>query len=342
MIALFVVLVVLGGMGGGVWYGGSRMVAALTDTPDYAGAGSASVAVEIRSGDSATDIAHTLLAKGVVKSTKAFVSAARDNPRSLGLQPGTYQLRKQMKAALALALLLDPASRLQAVVTIPEGFSVTQTVARIAARGNVALPEVQTAARDTAKLGLPAYAKGRLEGFLYPATYDIQPGTSALQILQMMVAKFNAVAASIRLEQRAAAARVSPYDVLTVASLVQEEGLVNTDMPKIARVIYNRLAAGTPLGIDAAIFYGLGRTGGALSPADLAKVTPYNTRVAKGLPPTPIDSPGQAALDAALSPTAGNWLYYVLADKQGHQFFTDSYQAFLDKKAEGRRAGLFK
>ncbi|PZS33125.1 MAG: endolytic transglycosylase MltG [Pseudonocardiales bacterium] len=342
LLPLLIVLIMLGGMVGGVWYGGSRVMAALTGTPDYAGNGSGTVAVEINSGDSATAIAGTLLNKGVVKSIKAFVAAARADPRSLTLQPGAYKLHKQMKASLALALLLDPASRLQAVVTIPEGFSVVQTVARIAARTGLPLAQVQAAARDTARLGLPAYAKGGLEGFLYPATYDIEPGTSARAVLQMMVAKFNAVAASSKLEQRAAAVGLSPYEVLVVASLVQEEGLVVTDMPMIARVIHNRIVAGTPLGIDAAIFYGLGRTGGQLSAADLNKDTPYNTRKVKGLPPTPIDSPGADAVSAALAPTPGDWLYYVLKDKQGHQFFTDSYQAFVDQKAKSIKEGVFK
>lgn len=341
LVPFLIVLIMIAGMVGGVWYGGSRVFAALTDTPDFAGNGSGTIAVEIHNGDTASDIAGTLVSKGVVKSTKAFVAAARADPRSLRLQPGWYTLHKQMKASLALALLLDPASRLQAVLAIPEGFSVAQTVARIAARANLPLADVQAAAKDTAKLGLPAYAKGRLEGYLYPATYNVEPGTSALKVLQMMVAKFNAVAATTHLEQRAAAANLSPYDVLIVASLVQEEGLVVSDMPMIARVIYNRMKAGTALGIDAAIFYGLGRTGGKLSQADLDKMTLYNTRKIIGLPPTPIDSPGPDAVGAALAPTPGNWLYYVLKDKQGHQFFTDSYQAFVNQKAKSLREGVF-
>lgn len=341
LVPFLVVLIMIAGMIGGVWYGGSRVFAALTDTPDFAGNGSSTVAVEIQNGDSASDIARTLVSKGVVRSSKAFVAAARADPRSLRLQPGWYKLRKQMKASLALALLLDPASRLRAVITIPEGFSVAQTVARIAARANLPLADVQAAAKDTPHLGLPAYAKGRLEGFLYPATYNVEPGTSALQVLQTMVAKFNAVAAASQLEQQAAAAKLSPYDVLIIASLVQEEGLVVSDMPMIARVIYNRLKAGTALGIDAAIFYGLGRTGGKLSAADLVKKTPYNTRIIKGLPPTPIDSPGPDAISAALHPTPGNWLYYVLKDKQGHQYFTDNYQDFVNQKAKSLREGVF-
>ncbi|MGB9376836.1 MAG: endolytic transglycosylase MltG [Mycobacteriales bacterium] len=340
--ALLVVVVMLGGLGGGIWYGGSKLLSAFGHTPDYSGAGAGSVTVQIMTGDTATDVANALAKAGVVKSPKAFVEAAKNDPRSTNLQPGTYRLHKQMKAVLALNLLFDPAARLLARVTLPEGFSVGQTLARIAANTKLPIAQLQAAAKDTAKLGLPGYAKGRLEGFLYPATYDIEPGTTPIQVLQMMVAKFNEVAAATGFEAKAVALKLTPYDAITVASLVQEEGQVVTDMPKIARVIYNRLAKDVPLGIDAAIFYGLGRTGGELTAADLAKPTPYNNRLLKGLPPTPIDSPGIDAVAAAVAPATGDWLYYVLMDKQGHQFFTNSYQAFVDQKAKSKREGVFK
>ena len=340
--ALLVVLLMVGGLAGGVWYGGSRLLSSLHhSTPDYAGAGSGSVTVVVEPGETATQIAGRLLKQGVVRSVAAFVAAADADPASRSLQPGTFRLRSQMKASSALALLLNPASRIQSVIVLPEGFSVTQILARIAARTNITLPQLRAAAHNPASLGLPAYARGRLEGFLYPATYNIPPGTPATGVLRMMVAKFNEVAATERLTARAQALHRTPYEVLTVASLVQEEGLVPSDMPKIARVIYNRLARGTPLGIDAAIFYGLGRTGGVLSPTDLAKSTPYNTRKVVGLPPTPIDAPGKAALDAALNPTPGDWQYYVLKDKAGHQFFTNDYNAFLTQKAKSMREGIF-
>jgi len=266
--ALAVVMLLLAGLAGGVYYGGSRALSSLHhSTPDFPGSGSGAVNVVVHQGDTSTDIAGQLLSKGVVKSTAAFVTAADANARSRSLQPGTYQLRKQMKASLALALLLDPASKLQKVVTLPEGFSVNQSLARIAAKTGLPLAQLTAAARATGSLGLPAYAKGRLEGFLYPATYTLQPGITATAVLRTMVAKFNAVAAADQLQTRSATVQMTPYQVLTIASLVQEEGLVESDMPKIARVIYNRLANGTPLGIDASIFYGLGRARRLTGPA---------------------------------------------------------------------------
>ena len=338
--ALLVVVIMLGGLGGGIWYGGSKLLSTFGNTPDYTGAGTGVVTVQIMPGDTASDIARALAKADVVKSPKAFVSVAQNDSRSTTLQPGTYRLRKQMKAAVALDLLFDPASRLLARVTLPEGFSVAQTLDRIAARTQLPLAQLQAAAKDTANLGLPSYAMGRLEGFLYPATYDIEPGTTPLRVLQMMVSQFNSVAMATGFEQRAKSAGLKPYDALIIASMVQREGHAAEDNPKIAQVIYNRLAREIPLGIDATILYGLGRTTGPLTEADLNKVTPYNTRKVKGLPPTPIASPGKSVIEATLAPATGNWIYYVLKDKQGHHLFTADYDAFLVQKAKSRAAGL--
>lgn len=343
--ALVVVVVMLGGLGGGIWYGGSKVLATF-GTPDYSGAGSGVVTVQVLPGDTASDVARTLAEAGVIKSPKAFVSVAQADPRSTSLQPGIYRLRKQMKASVALDLLFDPATRLRSRVTLPEGLSVVQSLERIAQSTGIPLVDLKAAAAATAGLGLPAYATtkpGRapaLEGFLYPATYDLEPGTSAVAILRTMVAKFKTTAAAAGFDDRAKAAGLTPHQALIVASMVQREGRAAGDNPKIARVIYNRLARDMPLEIDATVLYGLGRHSGPLSKADLDKVTPYNTRRVKGLPPTPIASPGQSVLAATLAPATGNWLYYVIKDKQGHHLFTADYQAFLAQKAESQRAGL--
>lgn len=344
--ALLVVMLMLGGLGGGIWYGGSRLLSAFGKTPDYAGAGTDAVTVQIMPGDTASDVARTLAKAGVVKSPKAFVSVAQNDPRSTTLQPGTYRLRKQMKASVALDLLFDPLSRLRSRVTLPEGLSVAQSLDRIFGATGIPLAELRAAAKDTTELGLPAYAttvRGRkpgLEGFLYPATYDLEPGMSAVTVLSMMVEKFNTVAAETGFEARAKSVGLKPYQALVVASLVQREGHAADDNPKIARVIYNRLTRDIPLAIDATILYGLGRTSGPLTQADLDKVSPYNTRKVKGLPPTPIASPGKSVIEAILAPAKGNWIYYVLKDEQGHHLFTADYDAFLVQKAKSRAAGL--
>ncbi len=345
--ALLVVTLLLGGLGYGVYYGGSKLLSGFGNTPDYTGAGAGEVTVKVLPGDTASDVARTLASAGVVKSAKAFVSVAQGDPRSTSLQPGTYRLRKQMKASAALDLLFDPASRLRSRVTLPEGLSVTQSLERIFRSTGIPLAELQAAASQPGTLGLPAYASaapGRppaLEGFLFPATYDLEPGMSAQTVLRLIVAKYKAAATAIGLEERAKAAGLTPYKALIIASMVQREGRAEGDNPKIARVIYNRLAKDMALEIDATVLYGLGRTSGPLTQADLDKITPYNTRRVKGLPPTPIASPGAAVIEASLGPAPGNWLYYVVKDKQGNHLFTDDYDAFVAQKLKSRQAGLF-
>ncbi len=133
----------------------------------------------------------------------------------------------------------------------------------------------------------------------------------------------------------------TPYEVLTVASMVEEEAKVPGDRPKIARVLYNRLAKGMTLGVDATVEYAIGQRVVNLTKSQLATTSPYNTRLHAGLPPTPISSPGRASLEAALNPTAGDWLYYVLAAPDGSQYFTASYSDFQRQTAKSRAEGLF-
>ena len=331
-LGVLLALLVVGGLVAGIVYGGRSMLARLGTVPDYPGAGTGSVQIQVRPGDTATDIAAALTKAGVVKSERAFRDAAKDDPRSTRIQPGYYRMRKQMSGAAALALMLDPSSRLLSRVTVPEGRTAAEILELLAAKTGRPLSALQAAARDTARLGLPSYAKGRLEGFLFPATYDFDPGTSPAEMVREMVATYRDKVDDAALAGGAKALGISPYQVVVVASLVEREAAVADEQGKIARVIYNRLDQDFYLGVDAAVLYGLGRTGGTLTEADLAKVTPYNTRVVKGLPPTPIASPGLAAIDAALHPAAGPWLYYV-RQKGGRHFFTADRDEFNAAKA---------
>ena len=340
-VGLLVVAVVLLALVGGVVLGGKALVGSFRSNPDFEGSGSGQVVVQIRDGDTARAIAATLLDKGVVKSIGAFTEVAADDTRSRGLQPGFYQLREMMSAEAALALLLDPAARLRGRVTIPEGTSVAGALELIAKNTEVPLADLKAAAANPGALGLPAYAKGRLEGFLFPATYDVEPGTSAVEVLQTMVQRYDVEAETVDLVAGAQALGLTPYDVLVVASLIERESRIDDELPQVARVIYNRLEKKIPLGVDAAVLYGLGRRAGGLTQSDLRKDTPYNTRIKQGLPPTPIANPGTAALLAALSPSEGDILYYVLADKDGRHLFTADYDEFLRQKAKSQREGIF-
>ncbi|MCU1692954.1 MAG: putative periplasmic solute-binding protein [Frankiales bacterium] len=311
------------------------------EAPDYPGTGTGKVVVQVKPGDNLSAVGSTLLDKGVVRSVAAFREATADEPDATKLQPGYYTLRAQMSATSALDLLLDPASRLRGLVAVPEGFRVEQTLARIAERTDISLADLKAAAAAPEELGLPAYAEGRLEGFLFPATYEIEPGTTAVQALQMMVRRFEQAATTVGLEAKARALGRTPYEVVTVASLIEREVRYDEELPKVAQVVYNRLEQRETLGIDAAILYGLGRTSGALKQSELDKVTPYNLRKVRGLPPTPISSPGEKTLAAALNPTGGDILFYVLATKDGHSVFTSTLADHNRAVAKARAEGIF-
>lgn len=334
-----VALVVLAALVVGVFYGGRAIMNVFGDVPDYTGSGGAAVQIRIDQGDTASDIATALLDAGVVASERAFREAATADPDSLSIQPGLYELRLELPAATALDLLLDPQARLTEIVTIPEGFIVEQVLVALADTTGLPLVELQSAAEQTAAIGLPPYATA-LEGFLYPSTYELDPEDTAVEVLQTLTAEFVAVAERLQLEERAAALGVTPYDIVIIASMIQSESRIDAERPMIARVVYNRLAQDIPLGIDATSAYELRKPGSDLTTDELQNPTPFNTRVNLGLTPTPISNPGEASLEAALAPTAGDWIYYVLEDADGNHFFTASAAEFEAAKAQCIAKGL--
>ena len=171
-----------------------------------------------------------------------------------------------------------------------------------------------------------------LEGLLFPSTYDISEKESVEDVVQLLVNEFDERFGGAG-AARAKKLGVTPYEAAIVASMVEAEAFVDEERPKIASVIYNRLEADIPLGIDATIIYGLGERGRDLTTEDLEQDTPYNTRENLGLPPTPIGSSGEASLEAALHPADTDLFYYVLTDCEGHHAFSETYEEFLDNKA---------
>ena len=290
---------------------------------DYASDGSGQAIVQVQSGQTATAVGQRLVTLGVVASVRAFELAAEHSTDQRGLEPGFYRMHKQMKATLAFALLLNPATRIQDKIAIPEGWRISQTEAELAAKSGIPAADYKQALANPGSLGLPSYADGNPEGYLWPATYDVQPNMSATIVLQQMVASFNQEAAKINLTTAAAQAHMTAAQVITVASLLQAEGGRLSDYPKISRVIANRLAAGMPLQFDSTVLYGLGQFGTTVTEQQIHSNTPYNTYLHKGLPPGPIDSPGNAAIEAALHPAAGNWLYFV-TEKNGVTNFSST------------------
>ena len=290
---------------------------------DYAAGGTGQAIVQVQTGQTATAVGERLVTLGVVASVRAFDLAAEHSTDSLGLEPGFYRVHKQMKASLAFALLLNPASRIQDKITIPEGWRISQIETALEARSGIPMADYQQALSNPGALGLPSYANGNPEGYLYPATYLVEPNMSATTVLQGMVNRFNQEAAAINLPLAAQQAHMTQSQVIIVASLLQAEGGAIADYPKIARVIANRLAAGMPLQFDSTVLYGLGKFGTTVTYQQINSNTPYNTYKHQGLPPGPIDSPGNAAIQAALHPASGNWLYFV-ANKNGVTKFSNT------------------
>ena len=340
-VGLTIVALVALGLVAALVLGGRYAYDAVLGAPDYSGTGSGSTVVQVHSGDSARTVGQTLVDDGVVKSVKAFTKAAKAEADYRKLQPGFYELRLRMSAKSALGFLLDGKHRKRGRVTIPEGTPLASVVDRLVKDTELTRAEVLEALKNPAVLGLPAYAGSEPEGFLFPATYDVEPGTAAVDALQMMTEKYAEVAGGLDLERAAKAVHLTPYEVVVVASIIEKETPQPADRAKVARVVYNRLNKGMRLQLDSTLNYVLAERKARLTTADISSSSPYNTYQHAGLPPTPIDSPGEAALDAALHPAAGDWLYFVTIDKQGNSLFTSDYQAFLRAKAKAKREGVY-
>jgi UPF0755 protein len=288
---------------------------------DYSGTGTGRVRIEVVKGQTASDIAITLHNKGVVATTAAFVAAASGDPRSIGIQPGFYDMRLKMSSKAALAILVDPKNRVEDTVAIPEGLRAKEIVATIAAHTRLTVRALNAVLAHPSSIGIPPEAHGKVEGYLYPLTYQVTPDMTARTLLRQMVREYRREAGKLHLASGAKALGHTPYQVLTVASIVQAEASRKQDMPKVARVIYNRLDRyDMPLQMDSTLHYYYGSRGNIeLTPAQLAANEPYNTRILRGLPPTPIDSPGETALKAALNPTPGSWRYFITVNLRTHE-----------------------
>lgn len=360
MVALLVALTLLGGLGGGVWYGFDRIQGYFL-TPDYEGGGTGEVLVEVKAGALIADIGIALEKADVVKSAKAFIKAAEANPRSTGIQPGVYRLRKQMAATNALSMLLDLKNKITNKVTIPEGTTAKRTYLLLEKATKIPAKEFEEAAKDPIELGVPDWWFTRndgkkstksIEGFLFPDTYEIPPNPTAEGILKQMVENFLTVTGELDFAKRVETERkISPYEALIVASLAQAEAGNADDLGKIARVAYNRVYSGTfPCGclqFDVSSNYGWELQGkktkaskDMLDSELYDEKNPYSTHAHPGLPPTPINSPGKQALEGAMDPPPGKWLFFVAIDKEGHSAFAETNDEHERNKEKARRAGI--
>jgi UPF0755 protein len=226
-------------------------------------------------------------------------------------------------------------------IVFPEGFTRLQMAARVKSVAEIAahergrtprLNEQGYLATSGHKRLIPGFGRHPLEGFLFPATYQFTARSGSTELVSAQLRAFRRNWSTINLAY-ARSKNLTPYDVLTIASMVEKEAVAPEERPKIARVIYNRLHHRMPLGIDATVRYGFHVPGTqSLLQSQLDSNNPYNTRKLPGLTPTPIANPGLASIQAAAHPVAGDWLYFVRKPDKVHHFFTDSLQAFNDYK----------
>ena len=309
---------------------------------DPSGGPGKTVNVDVPLGSSTADIAALLDEKNIITSARIFrfyLKVKGGGP----FQAGLYHLREKSSMGDVLDTLDNgPALPPATFVTVPEGLVLAQIAKRVAKAPNLKADAFLAAtSSNQVRSRYQPPGQNSLEGLLFPDTYRVEEHETEVDVLKTMVSTFDDVAASIGYDEAKARTGYSAYQVIIVASLVEAEAKDDSDRAKIARVIYNRLARGMPLGIDAAFYFTLPleRRGTALRQSDLDRAGPYNTRQNPGLVPTPIMAPGKASLEAALHPEPGDWLYYVLKDHRTHAFSSD-YNQFLRDKRAAQEKGL--
>ena len=291
------------------------------------------VSIVIAPGSSASKIAGQLADAGVIRAAWLFRLYAKIHGTAGSFKPGEYVFRSNMSYGDVVTILENGPKVVLTRVTIPEGKTVNETAAifqRIAG-----IPSAQFLAETTngthTTLILPKGIRN-LQGVLFPKTYDLKAGTTAGEVVDIMLRQFEKETEPLNMAAAASKLGVTPYQAIIIASMIEREAKVPQDRPKIARVIYNRLAHNMRLQIDATVQYAIYRKTGSykipLLQSDYTFPSPYNTYLIDGLPPAPIASPGLASIEAALHPANGKWLYYVLINDKGEHAFADTYAEF--------------
>lgn len=298
------------------------------------------VAVVIPRGATTAQIAAILDEQGVISNAslfKFYVRLKGEGP----FQAGNYQLRENDSFDDVLAVLGKGAKAESDRITIPEGLTLVEIADRVGKlEGRSADKFLQLARSGQVASPFSPPGSTNLEGLLYPSTYELKKGEDELAILQRMVDAFAVAGQQVGLQDSQAKVGLTPYQVVIVASMIEREARIPDERGMVARVVYNRLEKGIKLGIDATIRYGVNRPTQPLRRSDLDTDGPYNTRTRAGLPPTPIAAPGEATLRAALNPTPGPWIFYVLADESGRHTFATTDAEFTRAVQECRRKKL--
>jgi UPF0755 protein len=293
------------------------------------------VTVDIREGTSGAAIARNLERQGVIDSALAFRLYLRTKDIGSDLKAGKYEMRTNMPFSTILEELRKGPEIEYVKLVIPEGLNIEQTAARVESLTHISAADFKAAV--TTPVARPRFLPpnvNSLEGFLYPTTYFVEERETAASLAGRFISQFEKETARLNLESAAAAKGLTPYQILTIASLVEEEAKVDEERSRISAVIHNRLKRGMALGIDATIQYAVGKYNAKdLTVSDLAVNSPYNTRLHAGLPPGPISSPRASSIKAALDPALNEDLYFVLTRDCIHHQFSESYTEFLAAKS---------
>ncbi|WP_347487684.1 endolytic transglycosylase MltG [Desulfoscipio sp. XC116] len=282
----------------------------------------ADITVAVPQNASTSQIAALLAEKGVIRSAGAFRLYARVQGLDGAMKPGTYQLSTAMPVSGIIEVLLKgPPDRIK--ITIPEGYTVAQ-IAGLLQKQGIAGRDVFMQALDRswqlAFLQEVPVSQWGLEGYLYPDTYFLGSQTGAGEIAEMMLKRFSQVIEEHDYIRQVEARGLTLHEAVTIASMVEREARVDSERPRIAGVIFNRLELGMPLQIDATVQYALGETKEKLLTKDLQVDSPYNTYRVNGLPPGPIANPGWPSMLAVIQPENHNYLYYVAKPDGSHAF----------------------
>jgi UPF0755 protein len=294
------------------------------------------VEVVISPGTTATQVGTLLEKQGVIESSAAFVDLVKSRGSESRLRPGIYHFTLGLELLKVVDMLEQGQGSVSFKLTIPEGMAASQVATLLTEEGTIRGASYLELTGKPAKFVVPKVGGAApkvttLEGLLFPSTYYLLQGDGATEVIGAQLAAFESKTASLPWS-KATALGMTPYDIVIVASLIEKEASIANERAMVAAVIYNRLKKDMTLGVDATVRYAVDKWTGPLTTQDLEVDSPYNTRVVKGLPPTPIASPGVAALRAALEPAPVDYLYYVLSNADGHHFFTASYEEFLQAK----------
>ena len=302
------------------------------------------VSVVIPDGSSTSQIGDRLASSGVIHDGYLFALYVRLHGYG-PLYPGTYKLQKNLSYSAAIAALRAGPKILVDNLVIPEGFTIAQIAHAVAALPSMGLSaQAFLAAASDGSVRSPFEPSGvnNLEGLLFPATYQVRQGESEVEILQEMEDTFYQRAEQLGVTPAAAKLGMTPYKLITVASIVEREAKRAADRPNVASTIYNRLRVGMSLGADSTQTYYMRLSDPTVlpTPHQLNQPSPYNTRVNKGLPPTPIANPGLASLQAAAAPPTTNYLYWVEINPDGQLGFASDNAGFIRLQQQCQAAGL--